>query len=981
MLTSLWGDALVVAPETAKVTKVKSTVAKPKSPVVKTSATNVDDKTLSIEERLQLITAEVYRILGRYRENTIVIDSYDKFVAYIDSAIENGYLAVDTETNNSLDPLTCKLMGLCLYTEGQKQAYIPVNHVNYNTGERLDWQVTEKQIKEQLDRLKPAKVKNILHHGSFDYQVLKHTCGCRISIYWDTMIGTRMFNENEPNAKLKPQYIDKIDPSVEHYSIDHLFANVQYAVVPPRVFALYAATDSFMTMKLFRWQFEQLSKPENADVLKCCLEVEMPCVEVIAEMESTGVGVDYEFANKLSALYHKQYDALQIELQSLLDTYKDKVSAWRKTPEAQYHPFTYGEIKRTGKKLKQSEYPEVPDPVKHSNPNLIKYYKSKSEKLVDPLTIDCLTSPQQLSILLYDVLGFEAGILDKPRDKNKPDYKPSKGTGEDILEALDKKYHEPLLHKILDNRGFLKLITTYVDVIPKVTNPSDDRVHTHFNQLGAACITGDSLLLTDDGYVQMSGIFDGSEKSGEFYPHDVTVVNKDLQLEHASHRIMFANVPTVKVNLRGGYSVEGTPHHPVICTDITLDDIYRNKSARQRRRLSETWSFKQLGTLKKGDTVAIPYGYNIFPSNYQPLDCEVRNIKFNRSNCTFPKYCDEDFAELLGMYHADGTYKHHSDVFSVQINNSDPEVFARVSYLVKKLFGLTAHYCKDSRTKGGSIAFGSLCIVDLERYLQRGARNKVVPDIIMRSPKSVMCAYIRGMTLDSTFDKQRQRLVISCANKVSMNFLRDSLTNMGILGSVHRGMYDNTHDHMGNAVEPLAVQRLGVSGEMYGKFLQEVGVVQSAKALHLDKYKKSTYLTYGNVFYSYVEDIQASTNTVYDLHVPASHSFIANSMINHNTGRTSSSDPINLQNIPSHNHLVRMLFKATNKQVDKPVTDDVLRLYKKSKVKTPNGLITGEALTANCSIYVNNDKGNTVLADVVSCKEDGDYVLVTLKER
>ena len=71
-----------------------------------------------------------------------------------------------------------------------------------------------------------------------------------------------------------------------------------------------------------------------------------------------------------------------------------------------------------------------------------------------------------------------------------------------------------------------------------------------------------------------------------------------------------------------------------------------------------------------------------------------------------------------------------------------------------------------------------------------------------------------------------------------------------------------------------------------------------------------------------------------------------------------------------------MLFKASDKQVDKPVVDNVLRLYKNSKVKTPNGFVTGEALTANCSIYVNNDKGSIVLADVVSCKEDGDYVII-----
>jgi hypothetical protein len=40
------------------------------------------------------------------------------------------------------------------------------------------------------------------------------------------MVAARLLNENE-RAGLKQQYIEKIDPSQEKYSIDHLFENVQ----------------------------------------------------------------------------------------------------------------------------------------------------------------------------------------------------------------------------------------------------------------------------------------------------------------------------------------------------------------------------------------------------------------------------------------------------------------------------------------------------------------------------------------------------------------------------------------------------------------------------------------------------------------------------------------------------------------------------------------------------------------------------------
>ena len=87
---------------------------------------------MSDVEKVSIITTEVYRILGKYKDNTQVIRSYEGLVNYIDAAIKNGVIAIDTETNNSLEPITCKLMGGCIYTPGQKNAYIPVNHVDAN---------------------------------------------------------------------------------------------------------------------------------------------------------------------------------------------------------------------------------------------------------------------------------------------------------------------------------------------------------------------------------------------------------------------------------------------------------------------------------------------------------------------------------------------------------------------------------------------------------------------------------------------------------------------------------------------------------------------------------------------------------------------------------------------------------------------------------------------------------------------------------
>lgn len=437
MSTSLWGEEFVVQKAPPK--KVIQKVNTPKNPskVVKTA---LKDSAIPIEFRLDAIRANVHKILGRYAEDTRVIRTREELTAYIDRAIQNGEIAIDTETNNSLDPLTCKLMGPCIYTPGLKNAYIPINHVNPNTKQRLENQLTEEDIKEEFERLSDTKI--IMHNGKFDYQVIKCTCGLALRCYWDTMLAVRILDENERNAKLKEQYRAKIDPSVDKYSIDHLFEDVEYAIVDPETFALYAATDAFITYKLYKWQEAQFAKAGNEKLFNLFMNIEMPVMEVAAEMELTGVCIDKEYASRLSGKYHKLIEDVDIRIANQLEAYRDVIAQWRETPEATY---------KATKVNKEGETVLA---------------KSKSEQLKDPPE---LTSPVQFAILLYDVLGIPVVDKQKPR-----------GTGEDILHHID----NPLCELILEKRRLEKLVSTYIDKIPRCVNDYDGKLHAHFNQLG-----------------------------------------------------------------------------------------------------------------------------------------------------------------------------------------------------------------------------------------------------------------------------------------------------------------------------------------------------------------------------------------------------------------------------------------------------------------------------------------------------------------
>jgi len=87
-----------------------------------------------------------------------------------------------------------------------------------------------------------------------------------------------------------------------------------------------------------------------------------------------------------------------------------------------------------------------------------------------------INSPKQLNEVLFDKLKLPVEGLKKT----------SHGYSTDVytLEALQSEH--PIAEHILDYRELSKLKSTYVDALPELVNPKTGRVHTSYNQAGAA---------------------------------------------------------------------------------------------------------------------------------------------------------------------------------------------------------------------------------------------------------------------------------------------------------------------------------------------------------------------------------------------------------------------------------------------------------------------------------------------------------------
>ena len=422
---------------------------------------------LPLCDRLKEINEKVLEILGKDKDKIVIIKTQEELHNYVLSAIANNLMGVDTETNKSLDPFTGKFVGFCFYTHGQKWAYVPINHCDLS-GKRLDWQLTERQVYDELKLLINAKTRNVLSNGKFDYKFTKKIGerlfneNYELPVWWDTQIAARLLDENDKRIGLKPQYIKNIDPSQEHYSIEGLFEGVDYEYVDPEIFALYAAKDPYMSVKLQEWQAEQFKSQHLDKVYRLFMEVEMPVLQVTAEMELDGIELDLEYAKRLSEKYTKIAEEQDKEVYVELSKHSREIEAWRNTPDATTKP-----KKEITKESYEKNVAKNPTEYIKEGSKYYKYSKSKSEQLEDPINLE---SPTQLAILLYDVLKCPQVNKKTPRSTDKK-----------TLPLLEK--HASFVSVFLEGKKMKTLLNNFINKLPNMLGP-DGRIHGEFNQLG-----------------------------------------------------------------------------------------------------------------------------------------------------------------------------------------------------------------------------------------------------------------------------------------------------------------------------------------------------------------------------------------------------------------------------------------------------------------------------------------------------------------
>ena len=241
------------------------------------------------------------------------------------------------------------------------------------------------------------------------------------------------------------------------------------------------------------------------------------------------------------------------------------------------------------------------------------------------------------------------------------------------------------------------------------------------------CVTGNTLLSTIDGFLPI-GELAGKRPSG-FSLLDLTV-DTEHGPRQTTHFYRTDPVPLRRVETHHGYGLMGTPEHPV--------RILNSDGSR---------GYKKLKHLHPGDTVVLKRGAS-FGCEYQRLDASGGEVIGTYRRYRVPDVLTEDLSWLFGVVTAEGSVmRKNAQRGWVKFASGDREVIDKAVDVFRSCFGHAPEPAWGNRAKTyWRVACQSSRVARF--FIDAGvcghADTKTVPACILRSPRSVVAAFIRG---------------------------------------------------------------------------------------------------------------------------------------------------------------------------------------------------------------------------------------------
>ena len=241
-------------------------------------------------------------------------ESLEKLVADLEAV---GEFAVDLETT-SKRPMQAEIVGVSFSHKASQAYYIPLIHRYLGVPDQLDKKKTLEKLKPLLEN---PEIKKYGHNIKYDLIVFRNEGIDLKGIAFDSMLASYILNPSKNNHNIDDlaweflrhkttQFKDVAGSGAKQIGFDEV--EIEAATH-------YAAEDSDITW-IFKQKLEPLLENETLDLYK---NIEVPLIDVLAEIEMAGVLVDSDKLKKLSKRLEK--DLIKAE-EEIYETAEERFS-------------------------------------------------------------------------------------------------------------------------------------------------------------------------------------------------------------------------------------------------------------------------------------------------------------------------------------------------------------------------------------------------------------------------------------------------------------------------------------------------------------------------------------------------------------------------------------------------------------------------------------------------------------------------------
>jgi DNA gyrase subunit A len=327
------------------------------------------------------------------------------------------------------------------------------------------------------------------------------------------------------------------------------------------------------------------------------------------------------------------------------------------------------------------------------------------------------------------------------------------------------------------------------------------------------CIVDKALTVTGEGLQKVGEI----SKSEDI---DIKILSHNQKINSASKWFDSGVHPTYSVKTKRGYEITGTKNHPLLVWETAKDS-----------RPHFVW--KTIEELQKGDFLVLDRSETLWTDEEVSLDQYLPKFENTRTVIhKTPPTLNEDLAFLLGALVAEGSIRKDCIDF---VNTEGDLADAFIEKFQRQFPNCKLHrWLREPNSYGKKdwwqMQIVSQFVVKLFRNLGfiGKSHEKEIPDSILRSPKNVVAAFLRGMFEgDGSVEKSGRSLLRISLTSTSEELLKQTHIMLLRFGIVAKLYSDTSHGRN--------TFRLCINGEdNLRKFAEKIGFFSSIKKESLE---------------------------------------------------------------------------------------------------------------------------------------------------